>query len=289
MNKEPFAILGAGTMGAGIAALVALRGHTARLYDLFPHALVAGRTRIEEMLSEAARRGKASDEDVKMALGRIESAASIPWAVADAACVIESVPEQIDLKRQVLAEAAKDAPTEAILATNTSALSVTEIAETCSDPARVLGMHFFNPPLAMPLVEIVRGERTAESSILRARDLAHSLGKESIVVRDSPGFATSRLGLALANEAMRMLEMGVASAEEIDRAMELGYRHPMGPLRMTDWVGLDVRLAITEHLYREIGSEVFRPPQILRRMVRAGKLGRKTGEGFYRWEKDQGA
>ncbi|MDM7916074.1 MAG: 3-hydroxyacyl-CoA dehydrogenase family protein, partial [Candidatus Eisenbacteria bacterium] len=163
-------------------------------------------------------------------------------------------------------------------------LSVTEIASACGDPSRVAGVHFFNPPLAMPLVEIVRGEATSEETIALARSLAEHLGKQTILVRDSPGFATSRLGIALGNEAMRMLETGVASAEDIDRAMELGYRHPMGPLRLSDLVGLDVRLRITEHLYEELGTDTFRPPQILKRLVRAGKLGRKTGEGFYRYE-----
>jgi 3-hydroxybutyryl-CoA dehydrogenase len=271
-------------MGAGIAALAALRGFAVRLQDAFPVALDGARVRIEQSLASAASRGKLDAADVPGTIARIGTGREVADAVRDAAWVIEAVPERIELKREILAEAAANAPAGAILATNTSSLSVTEIAAACSAPSRVVGMHFFNPPLAMPLLEIVRGERTAPEVIDQALALARALGKEPIVVRDSPGFATSRLGIALANEAMRMLETGVASASEIDRAMELGYRHPMGPLRLTDWVGLDVRLAITEHLHRELGSEAFRPPAILRRLVRAGKLGRKSGEGFYTWD-----
>jgi 3-hydroxybutyryl-CoA dehydrogenase len=289
MREERIAVLGAGTMGAGIAALAALRGYPVRLYDAFPAALASGRLRIEGMLREAVRRGQLAEAEMPSVLGRIDASDSIARSVRDAAWIVEAVPEQVELKREVLAEAARCAPDGATLATNTSSLSVTEITAACPDPSRALGMHFFNPPLAMPLIEIVRGTRTAEATIERARALAAELGKEVIVVRDSPGFATSRLGIALANEAMRMLEAGVASAAEIDRAMELGYRHPMGPLRLTDLVGLDVRLTITEHLHRALGSEVFRAPEILVSMVRAGKLGRKSGEGFYRWDDREGA
>jgi 3-hydroxybutyryl-CoA dehydrogenase len=176
------------------------------------------------------------------------------------------------------------APAHAILATNTSSLSVTEIAGAVSTPARVVGLHFFNPVPIMKLLEIVKGLRTSDETVQRMRVLAERLGKDPIVVRDWPGFASSRLGVALGAEAIRMLEQGVASAEDIDKAMELGYRHPMGPLRLTDLVGLDVRLAILEHLHREVGEQ-FRPPTLLRQMVRAGKLGRKSGEGFYRYDR----
>ena len=170
-----------------------------------------------------------------------------------------------------------------MLATNTSSLSVTEIAAATSRPEQVCGLHFFNPVPVMRLLEIVAGMRSAPQTLERARRFARSLDKEPIVVRDWPGFATSRLGLALCAEAIRMVEQGVASVEAIDRAMELGYRHPMGPLKLTDLVGLDVRLAILEHLHRELG-EAFRPPVLLRQMVRAAKLGRKSGEGFYRYD-----
>ena len=170
-----------------------------------------------------------------------------------------------------------------MLASNTSSLSVTEIAAAAEDPSRVIGLHFFNPVPIMPLLEIVRAEQTAGEVVERCRALAERIGKSPIVVMDSPGFASSRLGLVIGLEAMRMLESQVASAADIDRAMELGYRHPMGPLKLTDLVGLDVRLAIADHLAKEVGPQFAAPP-ILRRLVRAGKLGKKTGEGFYRWE-----
>jgi 3-hydroxybutyryl-CoA dehydrogenase len=178
------------------------------------------------------------------------------------------------------------APSHALLGSNTSSLSVTEIASALKDPSRLVGMHFFNPVPVMELLEIVRGLRTSDVAIERAKTFATRIGKTSIVVKDFPGFATSRLGVVIGVEAIRMVEQGVASPEDIDRAMELGYRHPMGPLKLGDLVGLDVRLAILEHLHRELGEQ-FRPPALLRQMVRAGKLGKKSGEGFYKWPEEK--
>ena len=186
------------------------------------------------------------------------------------------------MKAAVLSEAMQTAPT-AWIATNTSSLSITELGAALHAAERTIGLHFFNPPPVMELVEIVRGMRTSEETLQAALEFVKALKKTPIVVRDVAGFATSRLGVLLGAEAMRMLETGVASAQDIDRAMELGYRHPMGPLKLTDLVGLDVRLAILEHLHKEIGDQ-FRPPAILRQMVRAGKLGKKSGEGFYVWD-----
>jgi 3-hydroxybutyryl-CoA dehydrogenase len=185
----------------------------------------------------------------------------------------------VELFRKVIAAA----PTTALLGSNTSSLSLTELGARIGSPERTVGLHFFNPPPVMELLEIVRGIGTSEETISRALDLAKAFGKSPIVVRDVPGFATSRLGVILGAEAIRMLEAGVASAADIDRGMELGYRHPMGPLKLTDLVGLDVRLAILDHLHRELGEQ-FRAPALLRQMVRAGKLGKKTGEGFYLWK-----
>jgi 3-hydroxybutyryl-CoA dehydrogenase len=216
------------------------------------------------------------------ALGRIEWGGDLGAAVEAADVVIEAVPERIELKRELLQRVDALAPATALLGSNTSSLSITELGASLRDPSRLVGLHFFNPVPVMELLEIVRGVRTAEASIDRALAFAAKLAKTPIVVRDMPGFATSRLGVALGAEAIRMLEQGVASAEDIDRAMELGYRHPMGPLRLTDLVGLDVRLAILDHLHRELGEQ-FRAPPLLRQMVRAGKLGKKTGEGFYKW------
>jgi 3-hydroxybutyryl-CoA dehydrogenase len=191
----------------------------------------------------------------------------------------------MDLKVKLFSEAREASPPHALLGSNTSSLSITEIGQRSGAPERVVGLHFFNPPPVMPLLEIVRGLGTCDAVVDRALELAARLGKDPIVVRDFPGFASSRLGVILGAEAMRMLETGVASAQDIDRAMELGYRHPMGPLKLTDLVGLDVRLAILEHLHRELGEQ-FRPPAILRQMVRAGRLGKKVGLGFYRWTDD---
>jgi len=197
--------------------------------------------------------------------------------------VIEAVPERLELKEQVFAELERHAPTSALLATNTSSLSITEIQAGLREPGRVLGLHFFNPVHINALVEVVRGERTDPAVVDAGVAFARRLGKEPIVVKDSPGFASSRLGVLLGLEAMRMLEEGVATAEAIDKAMEVGYRHPMGPLRLTDLVGLDVRLDIARYLHSKLGDR-FRPPAILERLVAEGNLGKKTGRGFYTWD-----
>ncbi len=194
----------------------------------------------------------------------------------------EAVPEDIDLKQNIFSQADVFCGEETILASNTSSISITQLAGSVERRDRFAGMHFFNPPHAMKLIEIVRGERTSDDTVAQIREVALRMGKDPVIVRDTPGFATSRLGIAIGLEAMRMLEDNVASAEDIDRAMELGYNHPMGPLRLSDLVGLDVRLGIAEYLAANLGPR-FEPPQILRRMVREGKLGKKTGEGFYRW------
>lgn len=280
------AVVGAGTMGQGIAHVAALAGYRVRLYDAVDGALRAAREGIRRRLDSAVEKGKVTREQGEAAIARIEPASSLEAAVRDADLVIEAVPERLDLKIEVFRALDQAAPAGALLATNTSSLSVTRIGAATGRPDRVLGMHFFNPVPVMPLVEVIRAEGTSPSTVAQALEVARSMGKEPIVVRDSPGFATSRLGVLLGLEAMRMLEEGVASAEDIDKAMTLGYRHPMGPLRLTDLVGLDVRLAIAEYLHRELGSEAYRPPDILRRMVAEGKLGKKTGEGFYRWEPD---
>jgi 3-hydroxybutyryl-CoA dehydrogenase len=189
----------------------------------------------------------------------------------------------MDLKRAALGEVERVAARDFVFATNTSSLSITEIARAAGRPERVVGMHFFNPVHIMRLVEIVVGAQTSDETVEAARAVGRRMKKEPITVRDVPGFASSRLGVALGLEAMRMLEEEVASAKDIDTAMQLGYNHPMGPLRLTDLVGLDVRLSIAEYLHRTLGSETFRPPEILRRMVADGRLGKKSGEGFYNW------
>jgi len=272
-------VVGAGTMGAGIAEVLAKAGLEVRLFDVEEAAAAAGLERVSRSLAVAVEKGKLGAEAMRAALARITpTSAQTDAAAVDV--VIEAVPEDMGLKKRVFEGLGRH--TKAILATNTSSLSVTEIAAAADAPERVVGLHFFNPVAVMPLVEIVRAEQTAPEVIERCRALVEALGKTPIVVLDSPGFASSRLGLVIGLEAMRMLESGVASAADIDQAMKLGYRHPMGPLELTDLVGLDVRLAIAEHLAKEIGPQ-FQPPPILRRLVRAGKLGKKSGEGFYRW------
>jgi 3-hydroxybutyryl-CoA dehydrogenase len=282
-------VLGTGTMGQGIAQVCAQSGHTTRLFDVAEGRATAAVKGIGAQLEKLLGKGKITADQRHQAMNRL-SAASGPTGARDAASgadiVIEAVPEDMQLKLDVLKPLLDVLGPHALIGTNTSSLSITELGAKLGVPDRTVGLHFFNPPPVMELVEVVRGLSTSDATIERALDFARGLGKTPIVVRDVPGFATSRLGVILGCEAMRMLEMGVASAEDIDRGMELGYRHPMGPLKLTDLVGLDVRLAILDHLTKEIGDQ-FRPPAILRSMVRAGKLGKKTGEGFYTWASGQ--
>lgn len=277
-------VLGTGTMGQGIAQVAAQAGHTTRLYDAVDGRATAAVKGIAASMEKLVAKGKITDDIRAGSLNRLSAAVSprAADACAGADVVIEAVPEDMALKIDVLQAVLPSASPSAIIGSNTSSLSITELGARLKAPERTVGLHFFNPPPVMELVEVVRGLSTSNDTIERALAFVKGLGKTPIVVRDVPGFATSRLGVILGAEAMRMLETGVASAEDIDRGMELGYRHPMGPLKLTDLVGLDVRLAILEHLQREIGDQ-FRPPTILRAMVRAGKLGKKTGEGFYRW------
>ncbi len=279
---DTIAVLGAGTMGAGIAQVAAAAGCAVRLRDVRADLVERGLVVIRTDLEKGVSLGKVPAAERDRILAAIGGAVEVAEAVAGADCVIEAVPEDRALKRQVWAEVDRHAGVGALFATNTSGLSVTELAGAVRGPERFLGMHFFNPVPRMKLLELVRGERTSDEAVGAAREFAKRIGKEPIVVRDAPGFASTRLGIAVGLEAMRMVEAGVAAPEDIDKAMELGYGFPMGPLRLTDLVGLDVRLAIAEHLHAELG-EVFRPPQILKRLVRAGKLGRKSGEGFYRY------
>lgn len=285
MTIRRLAVIGAGTMGHGIAYVAAASGYEVRLADADAALLATGMQRIHEAFDKAIERGKATSETRAAALDRLTSASSALDAARDADLVIEAVPERLELKRAIFRDLEAVVAPHAILASNTSSLSITRIAEGLGQPERVIGLHFFNPVPAMKLLEIVRGDATGERIVEAARTFATSLGKTPIVVRDTPGFATSRLGVVLGLEAMRMLEQGVASAEDIDRALELGYNHPMGPLRLTDVVGLDVRLAIADHLHATLGDDTYEPPALLRRLVSEGKLGKKSGQGFYTWEK----
>jgi 3-hydroxybutyryl-CoA dehydrogenase len=272
-------VYGGGRMGAGIAHAFLLAGSSVVIIEADDAAAVAARGRVEASLSKAAARG-ALDSSVDEIAARL-SVSTDQDGLGETDLVVEAVPENVELKQTVLRRIEIAAP-RAQLATNTSSLSVDELAEALDRPARFLGLHFFNPVPASELVEIVVGRRTDVALVSAAQQWVIALGKTAITVTDSPGFASSRLGVAIALEAMRMLEEGVASAHDIDTAMTLGYKHPVGPLRTTDIVGLDVRLAIAEHLCREVGHR-FKPPAILRDKVTAGQLGRKTGRGFFTW------
>ena len=284
---ETIAVLGAGTMGHGIAQVAALAGYPVVLSDVSRDALVRGIQSIERNLNKGIELGKLTEYDCDQALQHIRGAVHLSEAAA-ADLIIEAAPEILELKQEILRELESISRKPFIFASNTSSLSITEIARVSRHPERVVGMHFFNPVHIMRLLEVVVGRDTSEETVLMVNDVGRRMKKEPITVKDVPGFASSRLGVALGLEAMRMLEQGVASAKDIDTAMELGYNHPMGPLRLTDLVGLDVRLNIAEYLHTMLASDSFRPPEILRQMVSQGKLGKKTGEGFYRWDDEQG-
>lgn len=286
MDRREVVVVGAGTMGHGIAQVAALAGHSVTLIDTSRELAERGLDRIRANLDGGVERGKVTPADRDAALMRTTVATEMAGPASTAWLAIEAVPERMDLKTRILAELIAAAPHDAIFASNTSSLSITELQDATEAPGRVIGLHFFNPVHINRLVEIVRGRRTEDDVLQASVEFVRDLGKEPVVVNDSPGFATSRLGVLLGLEAMRMVEEGVASPADIDTAMELGYRHPMGPLRLTDLVGLDIRLAIAEYLHEKLASEAFLPPQILRNMVAAGKLGRKTGEGFYRWDEE---
>jgi 3-hydroxybutyryl-CoA dehydrogenase len=275
-------VVGTGTMGQGIAQVAATAGFVTHMHDVDAARVDKALGVIKAVTERLVQKGKMTAEKQGEVLAMLVAAPELGPAAADADLVIEAVPESMDLKIALFDQVKLFAPEHAIFASNTSSLSITEIGQRVGAPARTVGLHFFNPPPVMELIEVVRGLGTSEATVEASLALAKRLGKTAVVVNDTPGFATSRLGVALGAEAMRMVEAGVASAADIDKAMELGYRHPMGPLKLTDLVGLDVRLSILEHLHREVGEQ-FRPPTILRQMVRAGRLGKKSGEGFYRW------
>lgn len=273
-------VIGGGRMGAGIAHAFLVNGCAVTVAEASAEFVAAARGRVEEAVLKSADRGllEGSPEGV---LGNLSVVTSIE-ALSGSDLVVEAVPEVFELKVAALQRAEAALSAGAVLATNTSSLSVNGLAAVLGRPEQFLGMHFFNPVPASTMVELVRGERSPDALIATAKNWIEALGKQAIVVRDAPGFASSRLGVAIALEAMRMLEEGVASAADIDTAMELGYKHPMGPLRTTDVVGLDVRLGIAEYLASTVGPR-FEPPQILRDKVARGELGRKSGQGFFSW------
>lgn len=280
-------VLGTGTMGEGIAQVTAAAGCITNLYDVDAARARRAVDNIARVMERLVQKGKVTPDARADLVDALFPMSDLAVACSGVDFVIEAVPENMDLKVDVLTRVKERALEHAVIGSNTSSLSITELGRRIGAPERTIGLHFFNPPPVMELLEIVRGLSTSEATVRFCEAFTKRLKKTSILVRDMPGFATSRLGVIIGAEAMRMLESGVASVADIDRAMELGYRHPMGPLKLTDLVGLDVRLAILEHLFREVGEQ-FRPPTILRQMVRAGRLGKKTGLGFYRWT-DAGA
>ena len=273
-------VVGGGRMGAGIAQVFATLGSTVTIAESGDRQ--AALKRVSDGLDRAHERGKLGDADPVTILGRVSTVAAPDALPADLDLVVEAVPELVDLKLGVLALVEKTVDPSTVIASNTSSISIAELGSALSDPARLIGMHFFNPVPASTLVEIVRAPTTDTDIVDKVRGWVSQLGKTEVLVNDSPGFATSRLGVCLGLEAIRMLEEGVADAESIDRALELGYKHPMGPLRSTDLVGLDVRLAIAEHLAKTLGDR-FTPPVLLREKVERGELGRKSGRGFFTW------
>lgn len=283
MQVRTVLVIGTGTMGAGIAQACAQAGFETIAYDAQPGAAEAAIARVHGFWAKGVTKGKVTAQDEAVWKSRLHPASDLAASARRADLCIEAVPESLDLKQKVFRELDGAAPAHAVLATNTSSLSIDAIASATTRPASVVGMHFFNPVPLMQLLEVVRHDRCSPEAVATAQAVAAAMGKTSIVVRDSPGFATSRLGIVLGNEAMRMLEEGVASAKDIDTAMRLGYGHPMGPLELSDLVGLDVRLAIGDYLHKTLGGDHYRSPALVRSMVDAGHLGRKSGKGFYDW------
>jgi len=275
-------VLGAGTMGHGIAYAAIAGGYDTRMYDVAPAAVDKGRRAIEGIVARGVELGKVAATDGDAMLRRLSATSTLADALDDTDFVIEAAPERIDLKIALIAEIDKLAPARAIVATNTSALSITEMAGASRNPRRVAGMHFFNPVHKMKLVEIVQALESAPETLQAIEDVSRQMGKETVLVRESPGFITTRVNASIGNEAFYMLMEGVASARDIDKALKLGLNHPMGPFELVDLVGLDTRLSILEYLHRTMG-EKYRPCPLLAQYVKAGRLGRKVGRGVYEY------
>ena len=284
MQVHTVAVVGAGTMGSGIAQICAQKGWQTRLCDAFPESLEKGMENIERFWDKGIEKGKTTKQEKKEWSKNLEFCIDLTEAVDGADLVIEAVPEILELKKEIFIQLEEIAPKNAILATNTSSISISSIANVTSCPERIIGMHFFNPVPIMKLLEIVKHEKCSEKTICFAELVGEELGKETILVKDIPGFATSRLGVVLGNEAIRMLSEGVASASDIDTAMKLGYKHPLGPLELSDLVGLDVRRDILNSLAESFDDDSYRPHPMLDKLVSEGSLGRKTKKGIYIWD-----
>ena len=280
------AVIGAGTMGSGIAQVCAQTGWETRLYDAFPDSLEKGMFSIGEFWRNGISRGKNTEEEVKNWSNKLVAYNDLGGALSGVDIVIEAIPEKIDLKRSIFRKIEELVPENAILATNTSGLRISEIASAVKTPERLVGMHFFNPVPIMKLLEVIKHDLASDDIVREVIEIGEEMGKTTIVVGDIPGFATSRLGVVLGNEAIRMLAEGVASASDIDTAMKLGYRHPMGPLELSDLVGLDVRRDILNNLAESFNDSSYLPHPLLDRLVESGELGKKTGRGIYDWSEE---
>jgi 3-hydroxybutyryl-CoA dehydrogenase len=283
MDIERVGVVGAGTMGHGIAQVAAMAGCQVVLQDLQADAVQRGLDHIKANLDKGVARGKVDAADAEAALARVSGTTELARVADNADLVVEAIPEKLALKQQLFGTLQDLAPEHAIFGTNTSSLSIADIASGLRDPGRVIGMHFFNPVHIMKLLELIVHDGTRPGVLAAATAFGDAIGKTCITVNDFPGFATSRLGVCLGMEAIRMVAQGVASPEDIDTAMVLGYRHPIGPLKLTDLVGLDVRMHIGEYLARELDNPAFEPPDLMRQMVAEGRLGKKSGRGFYDW------
>lgn len=273
-------VLGAGTMGHGIAHGAISAGYETRLYDVSDAQLAKARGQIEAILKKSVELGKLAAAEVDPTLKRLTVSSDVKAALEGAEFIIEAAPEKVDLKIKLFADIEAHAPASAVVASNTSALSITEVAGTLKDPSRVGGMHFFNPVHKMKLVEIVRALESSEATLEAIEAVAKQMGKETVLVREAPGFITTRVNATIGNEAFFMLMEGVASARDIDKALKLGLNHPMGPFELVDLVGLDTRLSILEYLHKSMG-EKYRPCPLLAQYVKAGRLGKKVGKGVY--------
>ncbi|HEU5335346.1 MAG TPA: 3-hydroxyacyl-CoA dehydrogenase NAD-binding domain-containing protein [Terriglobales bacterium] len=282
------AVIGAGIMGRGIAHVAALGGYRTILEDILPNALRRAQSEIRSNLDKAVELGKVAPPDAEAAMGRLEFAQSVEEAARQADLVIEAVPEELESKIEIFTLLDKICRPGTVLATNTSSLSITEIASVTYRAPKCVGMHFFNPVHKMKLLEIVRGLETDEDSLNTAAEVGRRMGKETVVIKEAPGFITSRINALIGNEAFHMLQEGIASARDIDKALKLGLNHPMGPFEMIDLVGLDTRLHILEYLHKSLG-EKYRPAPLLVQYVKAGRLGRKAGRGVYEYPEAQAA